>query len=55
MYLPGNLVAQRFAGNDSDFLAYPFVRVEVQSKTRIVLLDNELGGLFDRLRSDTTL
>lgn len=55
MYLPGNLVAQRFAGNDSDFLTYPLVCVEVQGKTWIVLLDNELRGLFDRLCSDTTL
>lgn len=55
MYLPGNFIAQRFAGNDGDFLAYPFISVKVQSKTWIVFLNNELRGLFDRLRSDTTL
>lgn len=55
MYLPGDFIAQRFAGNDSNFLAYPLIRVKVQSKTRIVFLDNELRGLLDRLRSDTTL
>lgn len=55
MYLPGNFIAQRFAGNDSNFLAYPLIRMKIQSKTWIVFLDNELCGLFDRLRSDTTL
>lgn len=50
-----NLVAQGFARDNSDFLAYPLVRMEVQGETWVVLLDNELRGLFDRLRSYATL
>lgn len=55
MHLPSNLVAQGFARDNSDFLAYPLVRMEIQSETWIILLDDKLRGLFDRLRSDTTL
>ncbi|KYM92410.1 hypothetical protein ALC53_00865, partial [Atta colombica] len=54
-YLPSNLIAQGFARNNSNFLAYPLIRVKIQSETWIVFLDNEFRGLFDRLRSDTTL
>jgi len=55
MHLPGNLVAQGFARDNSDFLAYPFVCMEIQSETWVILLNYELRGLFDRLRSYTTL
>lgn len=54
-HLPSDLVAQGFARNNSDFLAYPLVRMEVQGETWVVFLNNELRGLFDRLRSDATL
>lgn len=29
--------------------------MEVQGETRVILLNDELRGLFDRLRSNTTL
>jgi len=55
MHLPGNLVAQGLARDNSDFLAYPFVCMEIQSETWVILLNYELRGLFDRLRSYATL
>lgn len=54
-YLPGNLIAQGFAGDNSDLLAYPLICVEIQSETWIVFLNNKLCGLLDRLRPNATL
>lgn len=53
--LPGDLVAEFFARYDGDFLANSLVGVEVQTETSIVLLDEGLGGLLDRLGSNTSL
>ena len=51
----GNLVAERLGGDDSDLVNHSLVGVEVQRKTRVVLLDDDPGGLLDRLGANATL
>ena len=54
-YLPSNLVAQWFAGDDGNLLTHPLVGVEVISKPRVILLNNDPGSLLNGLGPDTTL
>lgn len=51
---PTHLVPQPLAGNQSNLIAYSLVRLEVEGEFGVVALDNDLGRLLDRLRSDTT-
>lgn len=53
--LPGNLVAQFFAGDDCNLLTDTLVGVEVIPKTSIVFLNYDPGSLFHSLGSHTTL
>ena len=44
-----NLVAQALRGDDSDLIANALVGLEVERKSGIVPLDDDLGGLLDGL------
>jgi hypothetical protein len=48
------LVAQALAGNDSDLIADALVGLEVESETRVVALNDDLGRLLDSLSPDAT-
>ena len=48
------LVAQALAGNDSNLIADALVGLEVESETRVVALDDDLGRLLDSLSPDAT-
>jgi len=48
------LVPQSLASDDSNFVAYSLVGLEVESELWVVSLDNDLGGLLDCLRSNAT-
>jgi hypothetical protein len=52
---PSNLVSQRFCRDDGDFLDDALVGVEIDGQASVVLLDDDLRGLLDGFRSDTTL
>lgn len=54
-HLPGNLVAQGLGRNDGHLLADALVGVEVHGQSSVVLLDDNLGGLLDSLRTNATL
>lgn len=53
--LPGNLVAQGLGRDDGHLLADALVGVEVHGQSSVVLLDDDLGGLLDSLRTNATL
>ena len=53
--LPSYLIPQWLAWDDSYFLAYPFVSMEIQRELSIILFYNKPRSLFYSLRSDTTL
>lgn len=53
--LPSDFVLQLLAWDDCNVITNPLVCVEVKSKTWIIFLDYDPGGLFHRLRSNTTL
>lgn len=55
MVLPGNLVPQWLCWDDCNFLYNTFICMEIQCKSSVVLFNNDLRGLLDRLGSDTTL
>lgn len=50
-----NLVSHSLGRNDGNLGSHSLVGVEVQSQTRIVLLDDNSGGLLDGLGSDSLL
>jgi hypothetical protein len=50
----GNLVPETLRGNDGNLIADPLVGLEVERELGVVTLDDDLGGLLDRLCSDTT-
>lgn len=52
---PGDLVAQRLAGDDGDLLTHPLVGVEVIAQACVVFLNDDPGGLLDGLGPDATL
>ncbi len=47
--IPSDLVPQRFAGDDGNFLADSLVGVEVKRQSSVVLLDDQLGSLLHGL------
>lgn len=47
----GNLVAETLRGNDGHLIADLLVGLEVQRKTRVVLFNQDTGGLLDGLGS----
>lgn len=47
----GNLVAETLGRDDSNLASNLLVGLEVQSQARVVLLDENLGGLLDSLSS----
>ncbi len=51
----GNLVAEALAWDYSDFTGKTLVGLEIEGKTRIVLLDEDTTGLLNGLGTDTTL
>ena len=48
------LVAQTLGGNDGDLIADALVGLEVESETRVVALNDDLGRLLDSLSPDAT-
>lgn len=48
------LVAQALGGDDSDLIANALVGLEVESETRVVALNDDLGRLLDSLSPDAT-
>jgi hypothetical protein len=48
------LVAQALGGDNSDLIADALVGLEVESKTRVVALNDDLGRLLDSLSPDAT-
>jgi hypothetical protein len=48
------LVAQTLRGYDGNFIADSLVGLEVEGEFWVVAFDNDLGGLFDGLRSNAT-
>ena len=50
-----DLVTETLGGDDGDLGSNLLVGLEVQSQTRIVLLDEDLGGPLDSLSSNATL
>lgn len=51
----GNLVTETLARNDSNLAGETLVGLEIQSKTRVVLLDEDTASLLNSLCADTTL
>lgn len=49
-----DLVAETLGSDDRDFIAYSLVGLKVESEFGIITLDYHLGGLLDRLRTDST-
>ena len=45
----GDLVPQRFAGDESDLLDDPLVGVEIEVQSGVVLLDDDPSGLLHGL------
>ena len=50
-----NLVTKTLGGDDGNLGGDLLVGLEVQGKTRVVLLDEDLGGTLDSLGTNTTL
>jgi hypothetical protein len=48
------LVAKTLGSNDCDFIAETLVGLEIESETRVISFDNDLGRLFDGLCSNAT-
>ena len=48
------LVSQSLASDDSNFVAYPLVGLEVEGELWVVSLDDDLGGLLDCLCANAT-
>ena len=48
------LVAESLASDDSDFVAYPLVGLEVECEFGVVSLDDDFGGLLDGLCTNAT-
>lgn len=48
------LVPQPLAGDDGNLIAYPLVGLEVEGELGVVALNDDLGGLLDRLRANAT-
>ena len=53
--VPGDLVPQRFAGDNGDFFTDSLVGVEVECQSSVVLLDDQLGSLLDGLGANAAL
>ena len=52
---PSNLVSQGFCRNNGDFFDDTLVCMEIQRQASVVLFNDDLRGLLDGFRSDTTL
>ena len=50
-----DLVAETLGGDDGNLGSNLLVGLEVQSQTRVVLLDEDLGGSLDSLGTNATL
>jgi hypothetical protein len=50
-----NLVTETLGVNDGDFIKNSLVDLEIESKTRVVLLNDNTGCLLDSLSSNATL
>lgn len=50
---PCDLVTHTLRRDDRDLIAHTLVRVEVEGKTRVVLLDDGSRRLLNGLRADT--
>lgn len=55
IHLPSDFIAQRFSGNNSDFLTYPLVCVEIKGQPCVILLNDNFRRFLDGLSPDTTL
>jgi hypothetical protein len=51
--ITGDFVTQVLRGDDGYLISQPLIGLEVQSETRVVLLDNDTSRLLDGLCSDT--
>jgi hypothetical protein len=51
----GNLVAKTLAGDNGNFGSQTLVGLEIEGKTRIILLDEDTAGLLNSLCTDATL
>jgi hypothetical protein len=49
-----HLVAKTLGSDNGDFIADSLVGLEVEGELWVVSLDDDLGGLFDGLRSNAT-
>ncbi len=49
----GDSVSHSLGGNDSHLLSHTLVGVEVEGEARVVLLDDDTGGLLDGLGADS--
>lgn len=49
-----NLVAETLGSNDGNLIADALVGLEVEGETRVVSLNDDLGGLLDGLGTDAT-
>lgn len=52
---PSNLVSQWFCWDDGNFLNNTLVGMEVDGKSSVVFLDDDLRGLLDGFRTNATL
>lgn len=52
---PSNFVLEGFARDNSNFLAYSLIRVEIKSETSVIFLDDDSSGLFDSFCPNATL
>jgi len=50
----GNLVAQALGGNDGDLIADALVGLEVKGETRVIPLNDDLGGFLHGLGANAT-
>lgn len=53
--ITGDSVTQPLRGDDGYFISQPLVGLEVQRETRVILLDDDAGRLFDGLCPNTNL
>lgn len=54
-YITGDLVSQPLSWDCGDFVADPFVCVEIKGEPCVVFLYHDLGGFLDGFRSYATL
>lgn len=53
--LPSNFISQRFCWNNCDFFTNSLVCMEVHCQSSVILLNDDLSGLFDGFCSNSTL